>query len=85
MLYSPNLQYPQIFSHQFLGHVMTRIAQGFTDSILAASEGGIAEKLAVSFKHELEEQEGVCSVYQTVWARKMEIGRSVGPVSVGAA
>lgn len=49
---------------------MTRISCSFADALVASSGGLISDDDAASFKEELVEREGICSIYHTVWARK---------------
>lgn len=56
---------------RFVGEVMERISQGYADALVAGRNVplGIAE----NFKAELSLRNGVVSVYQTVFARKMVV------------
>lgn len=47
---------------------MSRITHGYADALV---DGGFLERAAAdAFKDELDERAGICSVYQTVCARK---------------
>jgi hypothetical protein len=69
-LYSPNFNTFHYVSHQIISKAMTRISCSFADALVASSGGLISDDDAASFKEELVEREGICSIYHTVWARK---------------
>ncbi|KAH8989030.1 S-adenosyl-L-methionine-dependent methyltransferase [Lactarius hatsudake] len=54
---------------RFVGEVMERISQGYADALVAGRN--VAPGIAENFKAELSWRNGVVSVYQTVFARKM--------------
>jgi len=58
-------------SHYFISRVMVRVSQGFADALVAG--GLFPREDADAFKGELEDRDGICSIYQTVWARKRAI------------
>lgn len=58
-------------SHYFISRVMVRVSQGFADALVAG--GLFPREDADAFKGELEDRDGICSIYQTVWARKRSI------------
>lgn len=73
--YYPNLKCSQYSSHQFISEVMTRISHGFADALV---DGGyLSRRVAVAFKDEILEKEGICSIYQTVWAYKKGRGHPI--------
>jgi len=58
-------------SHYFISRVMVRVTQGLADALVAG--GLFPPEDADAFKDELEDRDGICSIYQTVWARKLSI------------
>ena len=50
---------------------MARVTQGLADALVAG--GLFPPEDADAFKDELEDRDGICSIYQTVWARKRSI------------
>jgi len=58
-------------SHYFISRVMARVTQGLADALVAG--GLFPPEDADAFKDELEDRDGICSIYQTVWARKRSI------------
>ena len=59
------------WSHYFISRVMARVSQGFADALVAG--GLFPPEDADAFKDELEDRDGIYSIYQTVWARKRSI------------
>jgi hypothetical protein len=54
---------------RFVSEVMRRITHGYADALVA---GGVVQReVADAFKDELDQTEGIVSVYQTVCARKV--------------
>jgi hypothetical protein len=58
-------------SHYFISRVMVRVSQGLADALVAG--GLFPREDADAFKGELEDRDGICSIYQSVWARKRSI------------
>jgi hypothetical protein len=63
-----------IFDPSFYSQVMTQVSHGFADTLIVG--GHILWEVVDVFKGELEEKEGICSIYQTVCARERAVNVS---------